>query len=273
MKFHTAVLLPLMLVFPLLSAADISCPPPPSVIETNRDINFEVTGGVGVLKNVKAGDISVKTQIVAKNIFEKFPNIDKLIMLQMMSSTYCQMLSNSKMTDKEKLEKWERFQEGVLSLPKSATQAPTATQTPPSGVTLNGTYPGEEWNIAKKADYSWLAGEWCYPSLRNFISRFKVEGNQLFRQNEGSSPKHIKTDWIPITAHRSNRNVLRFSYPKGQDWPVDFLEFEPKRTSEWREYTRSLNDDGSVSSNKKTLALSCSRCSVDKLGAVYNCKE
>lgn len=268
MELRKTALLTLLYVFPVLSIASISCPPAPAVTDVTRDVKAEINAGVGSLGKAKAGEISVKTEVVAKNIFERFPNVDKLVTLQMMSSTYCQLLAQSQfLSDREKLDRWERFQEKVLNLRQPNTSTPT------QGTTLKGSYPGEYWKAANKADYAWLSDEWCYPSVPDFVSRFKLEGTQLFRQNEGGKYQYIKTEWIPITVHRSNRNVLRFTYPKEQDWPIDFLEFEPGRTTEWREYTRSLNDDGSVSSNKKSLAISCRRCSVDKLGITYDCKK
>ena len=44
-------------------------------------------------------------------------------------------------------------------------------------VDLPATYENEEWRLAKKADYAWLADEWCYPTLiisePRFASRAK----------------------------------------------------------------------------------------------------
>lgn len=140
-------------------------------------------------------------------------------------------------------------------------------------VELKGSYPGERWTSATPEDLQWLVDEWCYPSLRGFVSRFKLEGGKLYRQNEGGPAQYIKTEWIPITAYRSNRNVLRLTYPPETDWPIDFVAFEPSRTAEWQEYTRAINDDGTVVSGDKRLVLSCSRCKVDSMGITYDCKK
>jgi hypothetical protein len=140
-------------------------------------------------------------------------------------------------------------------------------------VELKGSFPGERWQAATQEDIQWLVDEWCYPSLRGFVTRFKLEGGKLYRQNEGGPAQYVKTAWIPIEAYRSNRNVLRLSYPVEQDWPIDFVVFEPHRTAEWQEYTRYINDDGTVAAGEKRLILSCTRCKVDGMGLTYDCKQ
>lgn len=137
-------------------------------------------------------------------------------------------------------------------------------------VEIDGTYPGESWKPAKKDQYSWLEDEWCYGSDPSFVSRFKLEGSELFRQNEGGRI-YIKTEWVPVTVYISNHDVLRFKYPKDAAWPADFVDFDPALPAEWHEYTRNVHDDGSVSSNKKYLVVSCKRCAISSDGLIYNC--
>lgn len=111
---------------PMASGA-IPCPAmPAAVTEVQRDINSDINAGVGTLGKLKAGELQIKTEVVAKNLFSKYPNVDKLLALQTMSATYCAMLRDSSLTDKEKLDRWEIFQNKVLDLknnpnPKPAT--------------------------------------------------------------------------------------------------------------------------------------------------------
>src|ERR1043165_6903012 len=37
-------------------------------------------------------------------------------------------------------------------------------------------FPGETWTEAPVKKFSWLEGEWFYPTLPDFFSRFKVDG-------------------------------------------------------------------------------------------------
>lgn len=106
------------------SQANISCPPmPEAVTAVNRDIKSEISASVGSLGRIKAGDISVKTEVQANNIFAKYPNVDKLLALQTMSATYCEMLARATIPENEKLNRWEKFQDKVLDLKAGVGQA------------------------------------------------------------------------------------------------------------------------------------------------------
>lgn len=112
------------------SAASVSCPPMPSAISTiNRDITSEISASVGRLGPAKAAEIAIRTDTEAKNLFAKFPNVDRLLTLQTMASTYCTMLSSAAISDTDRINRWEKFQERVLDLqspkavPKSAQKS------------------------------------------------------------------------------------------------------------------------------------------------------
>jgi hypothetical protein len=108
----------LLLVNVSYSLAAISCPPMPTAItEVNRDAKSDISASVASLGKVKAGEVATKTEVTAKNLFAKYPNVDKLLALQTMTATYCTMLRESTtLSDKERLDRWEKFQEKVLNL-------------------------------------------------------------------------------------------------------------------------------------------------------------
>lgn len=117
------------------SLAKISCPPmPQAVTQVNRDVKSEISASVASLGRVKAGEIGTKTEVAASNLFSKYPNVDKLLALQTMASTYCTMLQSSSLPDSERIDRWERFQEKVLQLQTSPQLAPAKVpaQTPSS---------------------------------------------------------------------------------------------------------------------------------------------
>lgn len=117
MKLKLLTVLTCFLVVSGQGNASIKCPPMPNAVtDVNKDVRSDISGSVAALGKVKAGDISVKTEVVAKNLFDKYPNVDRLVALQTMAATYCQMLDASNLTDNEKLARWERFQEKVLNL-------------------------------------------------------------------------------------------------------------------------------------------------------------
>lgn len=105
-------------------SASIQCPPMPSAVtEVNRDVMSDIKASVGLLGRLKVGELEVKSKIVAKNLFEKYPNVDKLLTLQTMAATYCAMLmETTTISEKEKLGRWERFQDKALNFPPSQPQ-------------------------------------------------------------------------------------------------------------------------------------------------------
>lgn len=117
-------------------AIDILCPPMPvAVTERNRDVKSEIAASVIALGKVKGGDVGIKTEITAANLFAKYPNVDKLLALQTMSSTYCGLLKHSTISDKEKLDRWEKFTSRILELqvPGAATATSVSQNSPKAG--------------------------------------------------------------------------------------------------------------------------------------------
>lgn len=115
--------------------AAFTCPPMPVAVTTvNTDIKSDISASVGSLGKIKVGEIASKTEIEAKNLFAKYPNVDKLLALQTMSATYCDMLKNTTaIPEIEKIDRWERFQDKVLDLRSTPTAPkPQGKQTQPS---------------------------------------------------------------------------------------------------------------------------------------------
>src|SRR5262249_50997164 len=99
----------------LCAAQGLNCPPmPDKVTQVNRDVRTEVSAGVGSLGKLKAGEVGVRTDVVAKNLFEKYPNADRIMVVQMMAATYCSLLNSKSINDSEKLRRWEQFSERVF---------------------------------------------------------------------------------------------------------------------------------------------------------------
>lgn len=119
------------------SFAEIPCPPmPTAVTDINRNFTAEIKAKIEPLGKIKLGEIGGKVEVVAKNLFDKYPNVDKLVALQMMTSTYCVMLRESKLAEREKLDRWENFQAKVLDLksnPSVVSKPPRSTGKPRSG--------------------------------------------------------------------------------------------------------------------------------------------
>jgi len=109
---------------------------PDAVTTVSHDVKADISASVGRLGALKAAEVGAKTETVARNLFDKYPSVDKLLGLQTMAATYCAMLSGSKLEDAEKLDRWEAFQSKVLNLQESA--APKgARSTYPLGSSTN----------------------------------------------------------------------------------------------------------------------------------------
>lgn len=139
-----------------------------------------------------------------------------------------------------------------------------------SDVELSASLPGETWQVADLPQYSWLQGDWCYPSLPGFRSTFRVMAGSLQRQNRSTGAEKFVTEWVNTNVHISNRGLLRLDY-EGKVWPLSFVDAEPGHPTEWRENERYPQDDGSSRAGNKRLVLSCSQCVMSRDGMTYSC--
>lgn len=147
------VLLPMMVFLPSFAFADIACPPmPTAATAVNHDVKSHVEAAVGSLGKLKAADLSVQTEVQAKNLMKDLPNLDRVVITEIMAATYCGMLRDNKaVTEKDKLDRWEKFQKEILSFmlgnrqsnPGEQKGSPLGTQVPQSrGGPLNDRTPG-----------------------------------------------------------------------------------------------------------------------------------
>jgi len=102
---------------PAFSAA-VDCPPmPDAVTSVSRDVKVGVNGEVGKVAKVTAAGVGIQVDVRAKNLQEKFPNVDRLLLIQMMSATYCEMLNQGKtISETEKLRRWEAWSKSENNL-------------------------------------------------------------------------------------------------------------------------------------------------------------
>jgi hypothetical protein len=123
---------------------------PAAVTEVNRNVKSDISASVGALGKIGAVSIGAETEVEAQNLFSKYPNIDRLLALQMMSSTYCTMLRGSSIPDSEKLDRWERFQDKILAL-KSAP--PASASSPIEAIPQAHSSSGSSKPLRRKDDW------------------------------------------------------------------------------------------------------------------------
>jgi hypothetical protein len=132
MKRSHLVTVWLLLGGPILAVSaatgQLSCPQmPDKITQVSHDVRSDVEVGVGTLGKLKAGQLGVKTDVIAKNLFDKYPNIDRLVVVQMMSATYCEMIRDSRtLKDSEKIHLWSEFSDRVFKFVNPTYNAPPA---------------------------------------------------------------------------------------------------------------------------------------------------
>lgn len=121
MSFARMVVSCLCCAVPALNAFAFPCPPMPRpMTDVGRDFGGDVAAGVTSLFGIKAAEVGVGFEAKAKGLFEKYPNVDKQITIQMMASTYCGMLNSMQdVPNGEKLDRWEKFRIGQAELQSS----------------------------------------------------------------------------------------------------------------------------------------------------------
>lgn len=138
-------------------------------------------------------------------------------------------------------------------------------------VDIPDAYSGEVWKNASSKDFSWLQGNWYYPSLPDFYTHYKIENGHLYQQNEGSRPERFKTNWIEVKVFISNKKVLRLRY--SNDWPGTFVYKEDGKKFDFYNFDRFVGDDGNVSTGHKRLVLNKDKCKITDDGMTYTCEQ
>jgi hypothetical protein len=116
-----------------LSSTQIPCPEmPDKITQVNHDVRSDVDVGIGSLGKLKAGQVGVQTDVVAKNLFDKYPNIDRIVVVQMMAATYCPMIRDDRtLKDSDKRRLWSEFSDRVFKF-QNPSYRPSPAQPPNS---------------------------------------------------------------------------------------------------------------------------------------------
>lgn len=126
---------------------------------------------------------------------------------------------------------------------------------------LANSYPHEKWRAAEPADFKWLEDEWCYPSLGGFRATLKMSGNGLQQQNRMGPADPDPTSWVNADVYTSDTGLLRLAY-RDSAWPDSFIQLLDSNYGAYYSNSRHTADDGSVISDTKVQAISCTRCTV-----------
>lgn len=128
-------------------------------------------------------------------------------------------------------------------------------------VHLPDSYPHEKWRPAKLADFAWLEDEWCYPALQGLRVTLEMSGDGLEQQNKMGPDDPDPSDRVKADVYSSETGLIRLVY-RGAAWGDSFIQpLDPNYgTYYWN--LRHTGNDGSVISNSKVQAISCTRCTI-----------
>lgn len=103
------------LMLSVSTALAIDCPEPPKQIaqDVEGNIRGELQGIIGKILSAQAGG-EIKT--ITNNLFENYPNADRLVIVNGIMSIYCQVIDESaELSDREKLEAIGRMNLEILN--------------------------------------------------------------------------------------------------------------------------------------------------------------
>ncbi len=114
-----------------ITAAASTCPDiPPSVGTISRDFKTDVKVSIGSFGRLRMGEVAIKAETAAKNLFDKYPDVNRRAVIEMMYASYCAMVESAAIPDREKLDRLAAFSERLQRLADvtSTTSVPQSEQ-------------------------------------------------------------------------------------------------------------------------------------------------
>jgi hypothetical protein len=107
------------LISPAHAAMD--CPAAPKNVDTNNVVDTQ--GSVNGLSKLVGGDLKNRTEITVTNLFEKYPNADRVTVATLIMAQFCQVIDHSsQLTDGEKLDRLGVVNGQVIQLMTAPTK-------------------------------------------------------------------------------------------------------------------------------------------------------
>jgi hypothetical protein len=103
------------IVMPVSVVRAMECPAAPQNVA--KEIVTDTQGSVNGLKFIVGGELRNRVEVTAKNLFEKYPNADRITVATLMMSQFCQQIDHSpQLSDKEKLDRLSVVNEQLITL-------------------------------------------------------------------------------------------------------------------------------------------------------------
>jgi hypothetical protein len=109
-------LLALLILIPITAAqAAMDCPAPPQ--NAAKELVNDTEASASGLGKLVGGSLKNKTEVTVKNLFEKYPNADKITFAQILISQFCQQIAASTtLSDAEKLDRLQTENQTIISI-------------------------------------------------------------------------------------------------------------------------------------------------------------
>ena len=105
----------LLAVFAKEAHAAMDCPAPPQNVA--KDIVTDTEANVSGLRSLVGGTLKNRTEVTAKNLFEKYPHADRVAVATLMMSVYCRQIDNSTtLSDQEKLDRLQTVNQSIIGM-------------------------------------------------------------------------------------------------------------------------------------------------------------
>jgi hypothetical protein len=95
--------------------AAMDCPAPPQNVA--KELATETEANVSGLSSLVGGSLKNKTEVTAKNLFEKYPNADRVAVATLMMSMFCREIdASTTLSDDQKLDRLQTVNQSIISL-------------------------------------------------------------------------------------------------------------------------------------------------------------
>lgn len=95
--------------------AAMDCPAPPQNVA--KEIVTDTEANVSGLRSLVGGTLKNRTEVTAKNLFEKYPHADRVAVATLMMSVYCRQIDNSTtLSDREKLDRLQTVNQSIIGM-------------------------------------------------------------------------------------------------------------------------------------------------------------
>ena len=93
----------------------MDCPAAPQNVA--KDLVVDTQGSASGLGRLVGGELKNRVEVTAKNLFEKYPNADRITVATLMMSVFCQQIDkSSQLSDKEKLDQLNVINDRLITL-------------------------------------------------------------------------------------------------------------------------------------------------------------